>query len=182
MAVDREFVHIVWRADAGGPCSSQDQAHKTLKSDRGLNVGPRMTFTINKTIKILMFLKVQLSKVIKNIVFLKVRTRNFDRGLPFEIAKRSSPIGVSKTCQNEHIPGSCSKQLPQIVNGPSRNHLDSIVRWRAAPYIQRCSASPLLNTFQNSSETEHIVLHSRSGLQNTQLVRRPPPCTMQVAF
>ena len=68
---------------------------KTLKSDRDLNLGPRMTFNKNKPIKNLVFLKVQLSKVIKNLVFLKVRTRNFDRGLSFEIAKRSSPIGVS---------------------------------------------------------------------------------------
>ena len=54
-----------------------------------------MAFNISKPIKNLMFLKVLLGKVIKNLVFLKVRTRNFDRGLPFEIAKRSSPIGVS---------------------------------------------------------------------------------------
>ena len=81
-----------------GPCNSQDQniwEHKTLKSDRGLNLGPRMTFNIHKPIENLVFLKVQLSKVIKNLVFLKVRTLNFDRGLSFEISKRSSPIGVS---------------------------------------------------------------------------------------
>ena len=54
-----------------------------------------MTFNINKPIKNLVFLKVQLGKVIKNLMFLKARPRNFDRGLPFEIAKRSSPIGVS---------------------------------------------------------------------------------------
>ena len=80
-----------------GPCSSQDQSiwdHKTLKSDRGLNLEPRKTFSIHKPIKNLVCLKVQLRKVIKNIVFLKVRTPNFDRGLSFEIAKRSSPIGV----------------------------------------------------------------------------------------
>ena len=65
-----------------------------------------MTFNINKPIKNLLFLEVQLSKVIKNIVFLKVPTCNFDRGLLFEIAKRTSPIGVSKTSQNEHIPRS----------------------------------------------------------------------------
>ena len=69
--------------------------HKTLKSDRGLNLGPGMTFDINKPIKNLVFLKVQVNKVIRNLVFLKVRTRNSDRGLSFEIAKRSSPIGVS---------------------------------------------------------------------------------------
>ena len=68
---------------------------KTLKSDRGLNLGPSMTYNTKKPIKNLVFLKVRLSKVIKNIVFLKVRTRNFDRGHSFEIAKRSSPIGVS---------------------------------------------------------------------------------------
>ena len=54
-----------------------------------------MTLNINKPIKNLVFLTVQLDKVNKNIVFLKVRMRNFDRGLSFEIAKRSSPIGVS---------------------------------------------------------------------------------------
>ena len=89
--------------------------HKTLKSDRGLNLGPRMTFNINKLIKNLVFLKVQPRKVIKNLVFLKVRTRNSDRGLPFEIAKRSSPIGVSKTSQNEHTRG-CHR-MPRDATG-----------------------------------------------------------------
>ena len=54
-----------------------------------------MTSNIDKPTENLVFLKVQLSKLIKNLVFLKVRTLNFDRGLSFEIAKRSSPIGVS---------------------------------------------------------------------------------------
>ena len=54
-----------------------------------------MTSNVNKRMENLMFLKVQLSKVIKNLVFLKVRTLNFDRGVSFEIAKRSSLIGVS---------------------------------------------------------------------------------------
>ena len=93
--------------------------HKTLKSDRGLNLGPRMAFNRNKPIKNLMFLKVQLGKVIKNLMFLKVGTRNFDRGLPFEIAKRSSPIGVSKTSQNEHIPG-CHRMPPDATRYPRK--------------------------------------------------------------
>ena len=81
--------------------ASQVQTHthmrsqKTLKSDRGLNLEPRMTSKIHKPMENLMFLEVQLSKVFKILVFLKVRTLNFDRGLSFEIAKRSSPIGVS---------------------------------------------------------------------------------------
>ena len=69
----------------------------TLKSDRGLNLGPRMTFNINKPIKNLVFLKVQLGKVMKSIVFLKVRTLNSDRGLSSEIAKRSNPIEISNS-------------------------------------------------------------------------------------
>ena len=54
-----------------------------------------MASNINKPRENLVFLKVQLSKLIKNLVFLKLRRLNFDRGLSFEIAKRSSPIGVS---------------------------------------------------------------------------------------
>ena len=42
--------------------------HKTLKSDRGLNLRPRVIFNLNKPIKNLMFLKAQLSNVIKNLV------------------------------------------------------------------------------------------------------------------
>ena len=73
-----------------------------------------MTSNINKPTENLVFLKVQLSKLIKNFVFLKVRTLNFDRGLSFEIAKRSSPIGVSISSQNERIPGSrLSPTLPR---------------------------------------------------------------------
>ena len=68
---------------------------KKLKSDRGINLEPRMTSNKHKPMENLVFLKVQLSKVIEHIVFLKVRTLNFDRGLSFEIAKRSSPRGVS---------------------------------------------------------------------------------------
>ena len=45
---------------------------------------------LRKAIKNRIFLKVQLSKLVNNLVFLKVRTRNFDRSLSFEIAKRSS--------------------------------------------------------------------------------------------
>ena len=84
--------------------------HGTLKSHRGLTLEPRMTLSINKLIKNRVFLKGQLSKLIKNLVFLKVETRNFDRGLSFESAKRSSPIGVSISSQNEHIRG--SRQSP----------------------------------------------------------------------
>ena len=61
MAVDREFVHIVWRPDAARalqPKTRPTWDHKTLKSDKGLNLDPRMTFSINKPIKSLMFLKV----------------------------------------------------------------------------------------------------------------------------
>ena len=103
-----------------GPGSSQDQNiwdHRALKSDKGLNLGPRMTFNINKPIKNLGFLKVQLGKVMKNIVFLKVRTLKSDRGLSSEIAKRSSPIGVSKTSQNEHIPRSSWNHLIPTETG-----------------------------------------------------------------
>ena len=66
-----------------GPCRSQDQAswdRKTLKSDRGLNLEPRVRLSINKLIKNLVFLKGQLGKLIKNLMFLKVETRNFDMG------------------------------------------------------------------------------------------------------
>ena len=111
MAVVREFVYwyIVWRPGAARPLQQPSPGPVEItkrSSPIGVSIEPRMTSNINQPIENLMFLKVQLSKVIKNIVFLKVRTRNFDRGLPFEIAKRSSPIGVSKTSQNEHIPGS----------------------------------------------------------------------------
>ena len=75
--------------------------HRTLKSDRGLNLEPRVT-QHQQTHQNLMFLKGQLSKLIKHLVFLKVETRNFDRGLSFEIAKRSSPIGVSNSNQPKH--------------------------------------------------------------------------------
>ena len=80
--------------------------HRTLKSDRGLTLEPRMRLSINKLTKNLVCLKGQLGKLIKNLVCLKVETRNFDRGLSFESAKRSSPIGVSISSQNERIPGS----------------------------------------------------------------------------
>ena len=54
-----------------------------------------MTSNMHKLMENLVFLKVQLRKVIENVVFLKVRALKSDRGLSFEIAKRSSPIGVS---------------------------------------------------------------------------------------
>ena len=121
MAVDREFVHIVWRPGALRPLQQPRPGPFgiTKHSSRiwGLNLGPRMAFDIDNPIKNLVFLKVQLSKVIKNFVFLKIRTRNFDRGLPFEIAKRSSPIGVSKTSQNEHIPRSSWNHLIPTETG-----------------------------------------------------------------
>ena len=53
-----------------------------------------MTSNIHKLLENIVFLKIQLSKLIKNLAFLKVQTLNFDRGVSFEIAKRSSP-GVS---------------------------------------------------------------------------------------
>ena len=39
-------------------------------------------------------------------MFLKVETLKFDRGRSFEIAKRSSSIGVSNSSKNEHSSGS----------------------------------------------------------------------------
>ena len=61
----------------------------------GFNFEPRMTSDAHKLVENLMFLNVKLSKIIKNLVCLKVRTLNFDRGVLFEIAKLSSPIGIS---------------------------------------------------------------------------------------
>ena len=113
------------RSLAPGPCgpsprdagqefmkASQVQTHihmrsQTLKSDRGLNLEPSTTSNINKPMENLMCLRVQLSKVIKNYMFLKVQTLNFDRGLSFEIAKRSSPIGglnFEEICPVPRIP------------------------------------------------------------------------------
>ena len=69
--------------------------HKTLKSNRGLNLDPSITSKITKPMENLVFLKLQLSKSIKSLMFLKVRRLNLDRGLSFEIAERSSPIGIS---------------------------------------------------------------------------------------
>ena len=66
-----------------------------LKSDRGLKLESKMTSNIHKLIENIMIFKVKLSKPIKNLVFLKVRKLNFDRGVLFDIAKRSSPIGVT---------------------------------------------------------------------------------------
>ena len=101
--------------------ASQVQTHthmrsqKTLKSDRGLNLEPRMTSDINKPMENLVFLKVQLSKLIKNFVFLKVETRNLDRGLSFEIAKRSTSISVSNTNQSERqVQGHLGAQNSQV--------------------------------------------------------------------
>ena len=54
-----------------------------------------MTSNVNKPVENLVFLKVQPSKIIKNLMFLKARTLNFDRGVYFEIAKRSNPTAVS---------------------------------------------------------------------------------------
>ena len=115
-----------------GPCSSQDQAHlgsEGAQARRGLNLGPRMTFNINKPIKNLVFLKGQLSKLIKNFMFLKVDTRNFDRGLSFESAKRSSPIGVSISSQNEHIRG--SRQSHRIPSETGHGVQQATTRTRA---------------------------------------------------
>ena len=79
----------------------------------------RMTLSINKLITTLVFLKGQLSKLIKNLLFLKVETRNFDRDLSFESAKRSSPIGVSISSQNERIPG-CHRMPPDATGYPRK--------------------------------------------------------------
>ena len=63
-------------------------------------------FFSRKAIRNLMFLKHRLEQVIKNHVFLKVELLKFDRGRSFEIAKRSSSIGVSNSSKNEHFTGS----------------------------------------------------------------------------
>ena len=87
-----------------------------------------MTYNTKKPIKNLVFLKRQLSKLIKHFVFLKVEARNFDRGLSFESAKRSSPIRVSISSQNEHIPGSLRIPPDPTGNGTwlaASNHPDS---------------------------------------------------------
>ena len=84
--------------------------HKTLKSDRGLNLGPRMTFNINKPIKNLVFLKVRLTKLIEIFVFLKVQTRNCVRGRSFQITKRSTSIGVS--ISSKFVRSAGSRQIP----------------------------------------------------------------------
>ena len=54
-----------------------------------------MTSNVKKPKENLELLKVELSKFITNLMFLKVRKLNFDRGLSFEMTKRSSPIRAS---------------------------------------------------------------------------------------
>ena len=72
MAVVREFVHILWRSGAARPLQqpSPDPVEiATLKSDKGLNLEPRMTSNINKPKENLLFLKVHLGKLIKTLCF-----------------------------------------------------------------------------------------------------------------
>ena len=67
----------------------------TLKSNRGLNLEPRMTSNKHKLVEHMVLLNVQFGKVIKKLMLLKVRTRNFDKGFLFEIAQHSNPIEIS---------------------------------------------------------------------------------------
>ena len=55
-----------------------------------------------------------MEKVIKNFVFLKVETLNFDRGVSFEITKRSTSIGVSKS--STFVPSPRSSGFPDSAD------------------------------------------------------------------
>ena len=81
--------------------------HRTLNFDRGLKFEPKCrqpagpwTRAPGKHIKNLVFLSLGWKKHIKNLVFLNVHTPNCVRGRSFQIANRSTSIGVSISSQN----------------------------------------------------------------------------------
>ena len=90
MAVDREFEYIVWRpAFVSGalhvnPGAASLEKHCFFEG------------WMSESLIFLWFLKRLALKVFKNPVFLKVQMRNFDRGLPFRNAERSTTIGVTQ--------------------------------------------------------------------------------------
>ena len=110
MAVDREFDLYNWAllCDPGPPRPGKQgrEAEQDPKWLRNIDFSQVLVTFSHKRYQQPYVFGHRLEKIIKNFAFLKVETLKFDRGRSFEIAKRSSSIGVSNSSKNEHPCGS----------------------------------------------------------------------------